>query len=172
MRLSRFEVIVFTLATVISLLIIFLPLASVCATILPPCQPIYFQQRLPLEGSLFLIAINFSIALFIVSINIIRKEIEVFGGWGKLILKTLLSWFAAAVLTGFLILIFWNKTAAIYGLFIGPPTAIIFSSYLLAKNKAPLFAVYSITSLITVLVFIMLVLALMSALMPRPDIIY
>ena len=171
MRLSRFEVIVFTIASVISLLIIFLPIAPACATIVPPCQPIYFQQRVPLEVGLILIAITFSIALSIISINRIRKEIKVFGGRGQLLLKTILSWIAAAAFTGLLILVFWNKNAAIYGLFLGPPLAILFSSYFLAKNRFLLFAVFSVTFLIDTLIFILLVVAIISSLTPISSII-
>lgn len=108
MKFSRFEVVIFTLALVVSILTFILPLSVVCATIAPPCEPIYFQQKLPLEGSIIFTSIIFSIAFFIVTFNRIRKEIGVFGGWGSLFLKTIISWLVGAALAVILIWIFWR----------------------------------------------------------------
>ena len=170
MKISRFEIIVFTIASVISILTFFLPLAPACAaTIAPPCSPIYFQNKLPLLASSISTVIIFGIAFFIVSFNRVRREIGEFGGWRKVFLKITVSWIAGAIFTGVLILIFWNQSAAIYSLFIGPPLAIIFSSYFLAKNKPILFTLLSATTLITILVFIVVLFFLIAALLPdRP----
>ena len=172
MKISRFEIIILTIATVISLLAFFLPLAPACATIAPPCRPTYFQDRLPFLAWSILTFIIFAVALFIVSFNRVRKEIGEFGGWRKVILKTIISWVAAAVFTAALIWIFWNKKAAIYSLFIGPPLAITVSAYFLAKNKPVLSAVLSVTALIATLVFIYILLFIILVLSPSPSTYY
>ena len=161
--LSRIETTLLVINILIVLSLFFLPLTRTCwERYCPPGTP---KVRFQFQDALLLSVFSSSFIIFAISLNKVRKQVAVFGGWGKLFRNLLLTIVITGFFTGLPILIFWNKPLVFSGPILGPIFGSLISSYLFYKQKLALFFIFSISVYIPVFLMVWVLIYLLNTIL-------